>query len=51
MSRTSINPYCPYCRVRHDALKINRCRELDEDDDEDCEQYAQFGSCAPCGRG
>ena len=29
------NPYCPYCRVRHDALKINRCRERTEGEDDE----------------
>ncbi len=33
MTRTSINPRCPYCKLRHDALKINRCRERAEEAD------------------
>lgn len=32
MARTSINPRCPYCRVRHSTSTTWRCKERDEED-------------------
>lgn len=33
MTRTTINPRCPYCKVRHSLSKTWRCEERDKSDD------------------